>query len=132
MGNSVTIDGYHYSGSKTITATITPHQLGFKILFQPVTSHFVCALSNYVTQSGTQKTLKVTDNYQTYNLYKNYYHGYVDSGAMDACATYSVDTTWIIFLEDLSFDPKSSYSVTLDDVTSDGFSAQTVTVTPSQ
>ena len=29
MGNSVTIDGYHYSGSKTITATITPHQLGF-------------------------------------------------------------------------------------------------------
>ena len=53
-GDAVKIDGYDYNGNKVVSATITPYERGLKILFSPVSSAFICSVSNYIIQSGSQ------------------------------------------------------------------------------
>ena len=47
-GDAVIIEGYDYNGIKEVSATITPYERGLKILFSPVSSAFICSVSNYI------------------------------------------------------------------------------------
>jgi len=131
-GDAVIIEGYDYNGIKEVSATITPYERGLKILFTPVSSAFICSVSNYIIQSGSQLQFgSIADTKAKYDEY-SFYNGYVESGAFDSCATYQVDTTWILFSSKIGFNSDRNYQVTLDDVTSDGFTAKTATILISQ
>ena len=131
-GDAVYMAGYDYNGNKEVSATITPYEGGLKILFSPVSSVFICSVSNYIIQSGNQlKFGLIADSIAEYND-NSYYNGYVEIGAFDSCGTYQVDTTWVLFSTKIGFSADRSYSVTLDDVTSDGFTAKTATILISQ
>ena len=63
---------------------MTPYQKGFKVLFSPVSSHFVCTVSNYVIQGGNQYEFgSIADTKSEYEEV-TYYNGYVESGAFDS------------------------------------------------
>ena len=91
-----------------------------------------CSVSNYIIQSGSQlKFGSIADTKAEYDGY-SFYNGYVESGAFDSCGTYQVDTTWVLFSTKIGFSADRTYKVTLDDVTSDGFTAKTATILISQ
>ena len=117
---------------REVSVTITPYEGGLKILFSPVSSVFICSISNYIIQSGNQlKFGLIADSRAEYDA-NSYYNGYVESGAFDSCGTYRVDTTWVLFSTKIGFSADRTYKVTLDDVTSDGFTAKTATILISQ
>jgi hypothetical protein len=129
IGITKVINGYNSSNIKVITAELTPYELGLRIKFSPVTSSFVCSVSDAIIQGGNQFSFgSIADNKDEFDS-ASYYNGYIESGAYDSCATYQVDTTWVIFASKVGFIATSDYQVTLDDVTSDGFTAQTVSIT---
>ena len=91
-----------------------------------------CSVSNYIIQSGSQlKFGSIADTKAEYDGY-SFYNGYVESGSFDSCGTYQVDTTWVLFSTKIGFSADRTYKVTLDDVTSDGFTAKTATILISQ
>ena len=127
-GDAVSMDGYDYNGNKEVSVTISPYEKGLKILFSPVSSVFICSVSNYIIQSGSQhKFGSIADTKAEYDEY-SFYNGYVESGSFDSCGTYQVDTTWVLFSTKIGFIADRNYEVTLDDVTSDGFAAKTATI----
>lgn len=127
---AVTKNGYDYNGNLEVVATVTPYQKGFKILFNPVNNPFICTVLNYVVQGSNQMEIgSIADTEADYNKY-DYYNGYVESGLFNSCGYYAVDTVWVVFSDDVGFNPRSPYQVILDDITSNGFSAQVFDVTP--
>ena len=136
MNGETSIDGYKYGGTKEVTATITPYEGGFKIKYSPTTNSgvFICSLSNYVVQNSSQKDFdsiaKDYSSFQSNDSWMNY-DGYVESGTYDSCGTYYVETTWVVYSSRIGFDSKSNYQLILDDVTSDGYTAKTITITPT-
>jgi len=131
-GAEVYMAGYDYNGNKEVSVTISPYEGGLKILFSPVSSVFICSVSNYIIQSGSQlKFGSIADTKAEYDGY-SFYNGYVESGAFDSCGTYQVDTTWVLVATKIGFSADRTYKVTLDDVTSDGFTAKTATILISQ
>ena len=124
--------GYDYYGNHVVTVKLYAYSNGFTVLFQPVSGHFVCGVSNYVIQNGTQYTIgSIADTQAIYDA-SSYYNAYVVSGSFDGCGTYLVDTTWFISSSRLGFDPTASYQVILDDVTSDGSTPMTFSFTATQ
>ena len=103
-----------------------------KILSSPVSSLFICSVSNYIIQSGNQLQFgNIADTEAEYDD-NSFYHDYVESGAFDSCGTYRVDTTWVLFSTKIGFSADRTFKVTLDGVTSDGFTAKTATILISQ
>jgi len=131
-GSSVTANGYDYNNQLKVIVKISPYSNGFKATFTPQTSSgvFICSVSNSVSQSGSQFTFTITDTKSNYEQLAEYYDGYVESGAFDSCATYTVETVWVVFASDTGFSASSSYTVILDSVTTDGFTAQQISVVP--
>tara|TARA_Y100000031_G_scaffold154033_1_gene200656 strand:+ start:76 stop:627 length:552 start_codon:yes stop_codon:yes gene_type:complete len=138
MGNAVTKNGYDYS-KHVVTATVTPYQRGFKVLFSPVSEHFVCATDDYVIQNRNQYLFeRIADTKSDYaegsRGRSDYYDGYIESGAFDGCGYYQVDTTWVIIANRIGIDSNTSYQVVLDDVETGGYGStpETFNITPSQ
>lgn len=132
MGDSVTTAGYDYNQDKVVAATVTPYQKGFKILFQPLSSHFICSVSNYVIQGGNQKDFDlIADSKSDFENY-NFYNGYIESGAFDSCGYYVVDTVWVIYSDKLGFNPNDAYQVRLDDVRDYNNDPKNINIIPSK
>jgi len=132
-GSVASVNGYDYSSNLEIVVEITPYTNGFKATFTPQTGSgsFICSLSNYVTQNGSQYSFRVIDTKSEYDTLSAYYDGYVESGAFDNCATYYTETVWVVLASSAGFSASSSYTVILGDVNdTDGFTAQQISVTP--
>jgi hypothetical protein len=129
-GSPSSASGYDSSGRVDVTVKIQPYTKGFKVTFTPSSRKFICSALNYVIQSGSQYSFDVAS---TISIYENgyfSYDGYVESGADSNCGYYSVATTWVVFSDDVGFNPLKNYSVQLDDVKDTSRSVITINVSP--
>ncbi len=105
----------------SVTATVTPYQYGFKILWHPLGNGGHLPLLHYVIQGNKQYDLYMADTKRSYidnvQIFREagkapIHHGYVDSDSYHL--TYYVDTTWVVLSDNMkNFDASKPYTVSL-------------------